>query len=91
MPVVENKEMETSFGSGGSVGELQYAVVCNIEEQYSIWWADRGLPIGWSATGFVGTRVKCLNHISDIWTDMRPLSLRDSTSAKANPLYVDGE
>jgi MbtH protein len=51
-------------------------VVMNHEEQYSIWWADRDLPPGWTATGFEGTREECLEHIDQVWTDMRPLSAR---------------
>lgn len=53
-----------------------YAVVVNHEEQYSIWPADREVPLGWNDTGFHGTKQECLEHIEEIWTDMRPLSLR---------------
>jgi len=54
----------------------RYLVVLNDEEQYSIWWADRDLPDGWRAEGTEGTREECLRHIEQVWTDMRPLSLR---------------
>lgn len=54
----------------------RYRVVRNREEQYSIWPADRELPAGWEATGPEGTREECLAHIEDVWTDMRPKSLR---------------
>lgn len=53
-----------------------YLVVLNDEEQYSIWLADRELPAGWRAEGTRGTRAECLAHIGEVWTDMRPLSLR---------------
>ncbi len=53
-----------------------YAVVVNDEEQYSIWPADRELPGGWHHEGLTGTRDQCLAHIDQVWTDMRPLSLR---------------
>ncbi len=53
-----------------------YAVVVNDEEQYSIWPADRDLPAGWRAEGVSGTKQECLAHIDEVWTDMRPLSLR---------------
>jgi MbtH protein len=53
-----------------------YRVVLNDEEQYSIWWADREMPAGWRAEGTEATRDECLAHIGEIWTDMRPLSLR---------------
>jgi MbtH protein len=55
-----------------------YAVVVNDEEQYSIWLADRDLPAGWRAEGTEGTKADCLAHIGQVWTDMRPLSLRRS-------------
>ena len=53
-----------------------YTVVMNHEEQYSIWPADRELPLGWSAVGKTGTKKECLDYIEEVWTDMRPLSLR---------------
>ncbi|MBQ0984633.1 MbtH family NRPS accessory protein [Streptomyces sp. F63] len=53
-----------------------YRVVVNEEEQYSIWWADRDLPAGWRSEGTEGKRSECLAHIGEVWTDMRPLSLR---------------
>lgn len=53
-----------------------YQVVVNHEEQYSIWPADRELPLGWSAAGKSGTKPECLAWIEEVWTDMRPLSLR---------------
>ncbi|MET8855492.1 MULTISPECIES: MbtH family NRPS accessory protein [unclassified Streptomyces] len=53
-----------------------YRVVLNDEEQYSIWWLERELPDGWRAEGTEGTREQCLSRIEEVWTDMRPLSLR---------------
>ena len=53
-----------------------YKVVLNHEEQYSIWPADRENALGWKDEGTVGTKEECLAHIKEIWTDMRPLSLR---------------
>ncbi|MFG1698432.1 MbtH family protein [Nonomuraea sp. NPDC049309] len=55
-----------------------YKVVCNDEEQYSIWFADRELPPGWREAGPTGSKRACLDHIAETWTDMRPLSLRKS-------------
>ena len=54
-----------------------YKVVVNAEEQYSIWPADRENPLGWSDAGKVGTKEECLAYIKEVWTDMRPRSLRD--------------
>lgn len=53
-----------------------YLVVVNPEEQYSIWPAERALPSGWTAVGVQGDKQACLAHIQEVWTDMRPLSLR---------------
>lgn len=56
--------------------ERVYSVVVNDEEQYSIWPADRDLPAGWRKEGIEGAKDTCLAHIEEVWTDMRPLSLR---------------
>ena len=53
-----------------------YTVVKNAEEQYSIWLADQPLPNGWTEAGKKGPKSECLAHINEVWTDMRPLSLR---------------
>ena len=53
-----------------------YMVVVNHEEQYSIWPAERDLPAGWKSAGKTGTKAECLQYIEEVWTDMRPLSLR---------------
>jgi MbtH protein len=64
------------MSEGTLESDIQYKVVVNTEEQYSIWPADREAPAGWSEAGFSGTREACLDHIETVWTDMRPLSLR---------------
>src|ERR1044072_4951840 len=53
-----------------------YKVVVNEEEQYSIWPEYRENPRGWHDAGKVGFKVECLAYIKEVWTDMRPLSLR---------------
>jgi MbtH protein len=55
-----------------------YKVVVNHEEQYSIWFVARENPAGWRDAGKSGTRAQCLAYIKEVWTDMRPLSLRKS-------------
>lgn len=60
----------------------QYTVVINFEEQYSIWnelWGD--IPYGWRPGGKSGTKEECLAYIEEVWTDMRPLSLRQQMDA----------
>lgn len=55
-----------------------YLVVVNGEEQYSIWPAGRDLPAGWTAVGEARSRAECLDHIEEVWTDMRPKSVREA-------------
>ena len=55
---------------------MKHKVVINHEEQYSIWPADKENPLGWKDAGYEGTKEACLAHIGEVWTDMRPLSLR---------------
>jgi MbtH protein len=59
--------------------EDRFTVVRNDEEQYSIWSADRQLPTGWHDTGFTGTRAEALARVDEVWTDMRPRSVRAVT------------
>jgi len=54
-----------------------HSVVVNHEEQYSIWPVAEPLPAGWRAEGTKGTEEECLAHIGRVWTDMRPLSIRE--------------
>jgi len=53
-----------------------YKVVVNHEEQYSIWPAGKSNPPGWGEAGKTGLKEECLAYIKEVWTDMRPLSLR---------------
>jgi MbtH protein len=53
-----------------------YKVVINHEEQYSIWPQHRANPAGWRDAGKVGSKDECLEYIKQVWTDMRPLSVR---------------
>ncbi|GCE27615.1 MbtH family protein [Dictyobacter alpinus] len=53
-----------------------YLVVVNHEEQYSLWPLGKEIPIGWREAGASGSKDDCLAYIKDVWTDMRPLSLR---------------
>ena len=59
-----------------SADNRTYKVVVNHEEQYSIWLADRENPLGWSDAGQTGTKAECLDYIKEVWTDIRPHSLR---------------
>src|SRR5580765_2371168 len=61
-----------------------YRVVVNHEEQYSIWPAHRENALGWTDAGKSGSKAECLAHIKEVWTDMRPLSLRKKMEAMEN-------
>lgn len=60
----------------------EYAAVINHEEQYSIWPVHKAIPAGWSECGKRGTKAECLSYIKEVWTDMRPLSLRKKMDAR---------
>jgi MbtH protein len=60
-----------------------YRVVVNHEEQYSIWLEYKPIPNGWRDVGKVGPKAECLAHIKEVWTDMRPLSLRKRMEEQA--------
>lgn len=62
-------------------GSARFAVVLNHEEQYSVWPQEWDLPAGWRAEGYTGSKADCLAHIDEVWTDMRPLSVRLPRSA----------
>ena len=65
---------------------LRYKVVVNHEEQYSLLPTDRENPPGWKDAGVRGTKTECLAYIAEVWTDMRPFSLRqkmEDTTDKA--------
>jgi len=53
-----------------------YKVVVNHEQQYSIWPTEKENPLGWMDAGKTGSKTECLAYIKEVWTDMRPLSLR---------------
>jgi MbtH protein len=61
-----------------------YKVVVNDEEHYSIWPDYREIPFGWREVGKSGLKQECLDYIKEVWTDMRPLSLRKKMEASAN-------
>lgn len=57
---------------------VEFRVVINQEEQYSIWPTYKDIPAGWREAGRQGSKQECLDFIKEAWTDMRPLSLRQA-------------
>jgi MbtH protein len=63
--------------------DRDYRVLVNEEEQYSLWLASLEIPKGWKDTGTFGKKAHCLAYVKEVWTDMRPLSLRKHMEAHA--------
>lgn len=57
--------------------KIIFRVVVNHEEQYSIWPTHKEIPNGWRDVGKEGLKTECLAYIAEVWTDMRPLSVRN--------------
>jgi MbtH protein len=73
------------MNSPGEIEDLRtYKVVVNHEEQYSIWPVEKQNPLGWRPAGKSGPKAECLEYIKEVWTDMRPLSLRKKMEEMAN-------
>lgn len=58
--------------------DATFTVVVNEEQQYSIWPEALPVPSGWQSMGVTGPKDECLSRIDEMWTDMRPLSLRQT-------------
>lgn len=56
--------------------EIEYTVLINEEEQYSLWPATKEVPEGWSQVGPTGTKEECEAYVEEHWTDMTPKSAR---------------
>lgn len=60
-----------------------FKVLINHEEQYSLWPDYKTVPGGWRETGTRGPKQACLDYVEQVWTDMRPLSLRQAMDSQA--------
>ncbi|HEX4722804.1 MAG TPA: MbtH family NRPS accessory protein [Pseudonocardiaceae bacterium] len=60
-----------------------FQVLRNDEEQYSLWPLTLDIPAGWQAVGKQGTKAECMSYVDEVWTDMRPRSLREQMAADA--------
>ena len=58
-----------------------FKVVVNHEEQYSLYPAERRVPIGWRAVGKVAEEEECLRYIEEIWINNRPPDVRERVQA----------
>jgi MbtH protein len=55
---------------------LQWIVLVNHEEQYSLWRKDRPVPSGWQQVHGPTTEEACVEYVEQHWVDMRPKSIR---------------
>jgi uncharacterized protein YbdZ (MbtH family) len=72
------------LSDSGKEDTTVYKVVKNHEDQYSIWADYKEMPQGWTHDGYTGPKSECLAHIKEVWTDMRPRSLRIKMEEFAN-------
>lgn len=70
--------------------DTKYKVVVSDEEQYSVWAADRPNPAGWRDAAKSGSKSECLAYIKEVWTDMRPLTLRNKMNNSASVSELSG-
>jgi uncharacterized protein YbdZ (MbtH family)/predicted MFS family arabinose efflux permease len=81
----------TSSTSEGSRGDTtvddnaRYEVLRNDEDQYSLWLAGHDVPAGWHRVGKEGTKEECSAYVDEVWTDMRPRSLREFMDGATKP------
>jgi len=71
--------------SWGNDQSTIFMVIVNHEEQYCLWPKSKDMPDGWKSTGKEGPKPDCLQYVKDVWTDMRPLSLRRTMSEVTRP------
>lgn len=55
----------------------RFVVLRNDEDQYSLWPAGQEVPAGWHPVGKEGSKEECVAYVDEVWTDMRPRSLRE--------------
>jgi len=70
--------------------DKKYRVVVNDEGQYSISAADRPNALGWRDAAKSGSKSECLAYIKEVWTDMRPLSLRKKMDNSVSVVETSG-
>lgn len=57
---------------------IEYQVLKNEQDQYSLWLAYKDVPFGWMQVLAPTSKENCLKYINQKWKDMRPKSVRDA-------------
>ena len=73
------------------IEKLPHIVLINHEEQYSLWRADLDIPDGWRQVWGPDSQEACMSWVDEVWTDMRPLSLRKEMEAEEAKNKSGGE
>lgn len=55
---------------------LDFLVLLNARQQYSLWPAFCDVPAGWQSVSGPHTRADCIRYIEENWHDMRPAELK---------------
>jgi MbtH protein len=63
-------------------GARLFKVLINEEDQYSLWPATFDVPRGWWETGKHGTQQECTTYVDEVWTDMRPRTVREAMDGR---------
>lgn len=56
----------------------EFIVLINDEEQHSLWPSAKEIPAGWTQVGPTGSWDECTAYVDENWTDIAPLSHRQS-------------
>jgi MbtH protein len=67
----------------GDDAQGTYLVVVNDEEQYPVWAGEAAAPGGMAGGRQARAECDCLAYVDEVWTDMRPLSLRRAMNETA--------
>lgn len=55
---------------------LDFVVLINDEEQYSLWSSSIAVPAGWRVVHGPTNKQACLDYVDDVWKDLTPRSVR---------------
>jgi MbtH protein len=55
---------------------LDFTVLINDEEQYSLWSSSIPVPEGWRVVHGPAAKQACLDYVEEVWKDLTPRSVR---------------
>jgi MbtH protein len=79
------------MSEGNIPGAATHTVLINDEGQYSLWPIRKPVPDGWRAVDKQGSEEECMKYVDEVWTDMRPISLRKRMQQQAIAVAHRGE